>query len=121
MGKKVLLVEDEVRIREVVADYFKKDGWEVYETDNGSSAIDWFDAIYPDLVILDIMMPQMDGFAVTKQVRMSSGVPIILLTAKSSDDDKIHGFELGADDYVTKPFSITELQARIQRLIQRMF
>ncbi|KLV27664.1 DNA-binding response regulator [Niallia circulans] len=119
MGKKVLLVEDEVRIREVVADYFKKDGWEVYETDNGSSAIDWFDAIYPDLVILDIMMPQMDGFAVTKQVRMNSGVPIILLTAKSSDDDKIHGFELGADDYVTKPFSPKVLVARANSLMKR--
>lgn len=119
MGKKVLLVEDEVRIREVVADYFKKDGWDVYETDNGSSAIDWFDAIYPDLVILDIMMPQMDGFAVTKQVRMRSGVPIILLTAKSSDDDKIHGFELGADDYVTKPFSPRVLVARANSLMKR--
>ncbi len=119
MGKKVLLVEDEVRIREVVADYFKKDGWDVYETDNGSSAIDWFDAIYPDLVILDIMMPQMDGFAVTKQVRMRSGVPIILLTAKSSDNDKIHGFELGADDYVTKPFSPRVLVARANSLMKR--
>lgn len=119
MGKKVLLVEDEVRIREVVADYFKQDDWDVYETDNGSSAIDWFDAIYPDLVILDIMMPQMDGFAVTKQVRKRSGVPIILLTAKSSDDDKIHGFELGADDYVTKPFSPRVLVARANSLMKR--
>lgn len=119
MEKKVLLVEDEVRIREVVADYFKQDNWDVYETDNGSSAIDWFDAIYPDLVILDIMMPKMDGFAVTKQVRMRSGVPIILLTAKSSDDDKIHGYELGADDYVTKPFSPRVLVARANSLMKR--
>lgn len=119
MGKKVLLVEDEGRIREVVADYFKKDGWEVYETDNGSSAMDWFDAIFPDLIILDIMMPQMDGFAVTKQVRMRSGVPIILLTAKSSDDDKIQGFELGADEYVTKPFSPKVLVARANSLMKR--
>lgn len=119
MGKKVLLVEDEVRIREVVADYFKKDGWEVYETDNGSSAMDWFDAIFPDLIILDIMMPQMDGFDVTKQVRMRSGVPIILLTAKSSDDDKIQGFELGADEYVTKPFSPKVLVARANSLMKR--
>ncbi len=119
MGKKVLLVEDEVRIREVVADYFKKDGWEVYETDNGSSAMDWFDAIFPDLIILDIMMPHMDGFAVTKQVRMRSGVPIILLTAKSSDDDKIQGFELGADEYVTKPFSPKVLVARANSLMKR--
>ncbi|TRZ39603.1 DNA-binding response regulator [Niallia circulans] len=119
MGKKVLLVEDEVRIREVVADYFKKDGWEVYETDNGSSAMDWFDAVFPDLIILDIMMPQMDGFAVTKQVRMRSGVPIILLTAKSSDDDKIQGFELGADEYVTKPFSPKVLVARANSLMKR--
>lgn len=119
MEKKVLLVEDEVRIREVVADYFKKDGWEVYETDNGSSAMDWFDAIFPDLIILDIMMPQMDGFAVTKQVRMRSGVPIILLTAKSSDDDKIQGFELGADEYVTKPFSPKVLVARANSLMKR--
>jgi len=119
MAKKVLLVEDEVRIREVVADYFKKDGWEVYETDNGSSAMDWFDAIFPDLIILDIMMPQMDGFDVTKQVRMRSGVPIILLTAKSSDDDKIQGFELGADEYVTKPFSPKVLVARANSLMKR--
>ncbi|MFP7254958.1 DNA-binding response regulator [Virgibacillus sp. 7505] len=119
MRKKVLLVEDELRIREVVADYFKMDGWEVHETDNGSSAIDWFDAIYPDLVILDIMMPKMDGFAVTKEVRAKSGVPIILLTAKSSDDDKIHGFDLGADDYVTKPFSPKVLVARANSLMKR--
>ncbi|MFD1177882.1 response regulator transcription factor [Paenibacillus puldeungensis] len=120
MGKKVLIVEDEFRIREVVSDYFIQDGWEVHEAENGSDALNWFDSLYPDLVILDIMMPRIDGFEVCRQIRSRSGVPIILLTAKSGDHDKILGFELGADDYVTKPFSPKVLIARANSLMKRV-
>lgn len=120
MKRKVLLIEDEVRIREVISDYFEQDDWEVYEADNGQDALHWFDSLHPDLIILDIMMPQMDGFEVCKQIRSCSGVPIILLTARSGDNDKVMGFELGADDYVTKPFSPKVLIARANSLMKRV-
>lgn len=120
LNKKLLLVEDELRIRELVSDYFIQDGWEVREADNGQDALLWFDSLLPDLVILDIMMPKMDGFQVCREIRKKSATPIILLTAKSADDDKIHGFELGADDYVTKPFSPKVLVARAAALMKRV-
>ncbi len=120
MNKKVLLVEDEARIREVIADYFIENGWDVHEADNGQDALLWFDTLHPDLVILDIMIPQMDGFEVCRHLRKRSGVPIILLTAKAADQDKISGFELGADDYVTKPFSPKVLVARANALMKRV-
>jgi two-component system OmpR family response regulator len=120
MNKKVLLVEDEIRIREVIADYFKQNQWEVYEAGDGKEALLRFDSLQPDLLILDIMMPKMDGWEVCRQVRSRSEVPIILLTAKSDDEDKIHGFELGADDYVTKPFSPKVLVARANVLMKRV-
>ncbi|WNS45333.1 response regulator transcription factor [Paenibacillus sp. MMS20-IR301] len=120
MKKKVLIVEDELRIRELIADYFTGDGWEVREADNGQDALIWFDALQPDLLILDIMLPKMDGFTVCREIRRRSAIPVILLTAKSADDDKIHGFELGADDYVTKPFSPKVLVARANALMKRV-
>jgi DNA-binding response OmpR family regulator len=120
MKKKLLLVEDEIRIREVIADYFLQNGWEVTEADNGRDALLWFDTVTPDLLILDIMMPYMNGFEVCRQIRSRSAVPIILLTAKSADEDKLHGFELGADDYVTKPFSPKVLVARANALMKRV-
>ncbi|KAF6631666.1 response regulator transcription factor [Paenibacillus sp. EKM208P] len=120
MKKRVLLVEDEIRIREVIADYFKQNNWEVYEAGNGKDALIWLDSVQSDLIILDIMMPELDGWEVCRQVRSRSGVPIILLTAKSGDDDKILGFELGADDYVTKPFSPKVLIARANALMKRV-
>lgn len=120
MKKRVLLVEDEIRIREIIADYFIQNDWEVHEADNGKDALVWFDSLNPDLIILDIMMPMLNGFEVCRQVRSCSGVPIILLTAKSGDDDKIQGFELGADDYVTKPFSPKVLVARANALMKRI-
>lgn len=120
MGNKVLIVEDEARIREVISDYFIQDGWDVHEIDNGRDALSWFDSLFPNLIILDIMMPQMDGFEVCRNIRSRSGVPIILLTAKSADQDKIYGFELGADDYVTKPFSPKVLVARANSLMKRV-
>jgi two-component system OmpR family response regulator len=120
MSKKVLLVEDEARIREVIADYFIQSGWDVHEADNGQDALLWFDTLHPDLIILDIMIPHMDGFEVCRQIRTRSGVPIILLTAKAGDQDKILGFEIGADDYVTKPFSPKVLIARANALMKRV-
>lgn len=119
MSKKVLIVEDETRIREIISDYFIQDGWEVIEAENGKDALDDFDSFYPDLIILDVMMPKMNGFEVCRKVRSRSGVPIIILTAKSADHDKVHGFELGADDYVTKPFSPKVLIARANSLMKR--
>ncbi|MGF7050519.1 DNA-binding response OmpR family regulator [Paenibacillus sp. DS2015] len=120
MSKIVLLVEDERRIREIVADYFKQQQWIVYEADNGKRALEMFEITKPNLIILDILMPGMDGFSVCRQIRNQSDVPIILLTAKSDDDDKIHGFELGADDYVTKPFSPKVLVVRANTLMRRL-
>ncbi|MFE4711459.1 MULTISPECIES: response regulator transcription factor [Paenibacillus] len=120
MNKKVLLVEDEIRIREVIADYFIQSDWDVYEAGNGQEALLRFDDLQPDLLILDIMMPEIDGWEVCRQVRSRSEVPIILLTAKSGEDDKILGFELGADDYVTKPFSPKVLVARANVLMKRV-
>jgi two-component system OmpR family response regulator len=120
LKKKVLLVEDEARIRELVSDYFIQNDWEVREVDNGKDALIWFDSLLPDLLILDIMMPKMDGFEVCRAIRKKSAIPIILLTAKSGDEDKIHGFELGADDYVTKPFSPKVLVARANALMKRV-
>lgn len=120
LKKKLLLVEDEIRIRELVSDYFIQNDWEVLEADNGRDALVWFDSLLPDLLILDIMMPAKNGFEVCREVRGKSAVPIILLTAKSTDDDKIYGFELGADDYVTKPFSPKVLVARANALMKRV-
>ncbi len=120
MEKKVLIVEDEARIREITSDYFKASGFEVYEAENGKEAIEVFDLNKVDLIILDIMMPQLDGWEVCKRIRNKSDVPIIILTARSDEDDKLLGFELGADEYVTKPFSPKVLVARAKTLFKRI-
>lgn len=120
MEKKVLIVEDEARIREITSDYFKASGFEVYEAENGKEAIEVFDLNKVDLIILDIMMPQLDGWEVCKRIRNKSDVPIIILTARSDEDDKPLGFELGADEYVTKPFSPKVLVARAKTLFKRI-
>ncbi|OPH50548.1 DNA-binding response regulator [Paenibacillus ferrarius] len=120
MDRKVLLIEDESLIREIVGDYFKREQWIVYEAENGLQALEMLEKLDPDLVILDILMPELDGWAVCKRIRAQSAVPIIMLTAKSEDDDKMLGFELGADDYVTKPFSPKVLVARAISLMKRV-
>ncbi|MEO3946686.1 response regulator transcription factor [Gorillibacterium sp. CAU 1737] len=120
MAKRVLIVEDEIRIREVLSDYFLQDGWDVSEAENGQDALRWIESCYPDLILLDVMMPEMDGFEVCREVRKRSGVPIILLTAKSAEQDKLLGYELGADDYVTKPFSPKVLVAKANSLMKRV-
>lgn len=119
MEKKVLLVEDEARIREIVSDYFRAENYKVYEASNGKDALDIFNENDFDLVILDIMIPELDGWSVCKRIRKNSDVPIIMLTARCEEDDELMGFELGADEYVTKPFSPKVLVARANMLLKR--
>jgi len=115
----VLLVEDEKRMREIVAAYFETAGYQVVEATNGLEAIDAFESQKIDLVLLDIMMPQVDGWTVCKRLRTKSDIPIIIITARSEDEDKLLGFDLGADEYVTKPFSPKVLVARAEALLKR--
>lgn len=119
MERKVLLVEDDALIREFVSDYFKQENWTVHEAENGLQAMELYGRIAVDLVILDIMMPEMDGWSVCRRIRRQSNVPIIIITARAEDDDQIMGFELGADEYVTKPFSPKVLLARANSLMKR--
>ncbi|OMF38056.1 DNA-binding response regulator [Paenibacillus sp. FSL H8-0548] len=119
MKRSILLVEDDVLMREFITDYFKKEQWEVYEADNGKLALELFEQTSIDLIVLDIMMPEMDGWSVCKAIREKSDIPIIIITARTEDDDHILGFELGADEYVTKPFSPRVLVARATALMKR--
>ena len=119
MNKTVLIVEDEIRIRFLVRDYFKKEGFNVLEASDGEEALRIFSENIVDLAILDIMMPKLDGLAVCRNIREVSNTPIILLTAKSQEEDKLFGYEMGADDYVTKPFSPKILIAKIKALLKR--
>jgi two-component system, OmpR family, response regulator ResD len=120
MGKTILIVEDEQRMRALLSDYFKKEGYVSLEASNGIEGIKTFNNNQIDLVILDIMMPFMDGWEVCKSIRKISNIPIILLTAKAEDDDKLLGYELGADDYITKPFSPKVLVAKVKALLKRV-
>ncbi|MEN1990126.1 response regulator transcription factor [Paenibacillus hubeiensis] len=120
MRNSVMLVEDEESIRELVSDYFTKSSWEVVEASNGQDALAIFNSRPISLVILDLMIPRMNGWDVCKQIRTVSTVPIIILTAKFEEENKLLGFELGADDYVTKPFSPKVLVARAEALMKRV-
>ncbi|MGG6313138.1 response regulator transcription factor [Paenibacillus macerans] len=119
MKRSILLVEDDALMREFITDYFKQEQWEVHEAENGRIALELFDQIPVDLVVLDIMMPEMDGWSVCRRIRGKSDVPIIIITARAEDDDQILGFELGADEYVTKPLSPRVLVARATALMKR--
>ncbi|WP_369903164.1 response regulator transcription factor [Bacillus manliponensis] len=119
MNKTVLLVEDERRLREIVSDYFRNEGFEVVEAEDGKQALQLFAEHTIDLIILDIMLPEIDGWSVCRRIRKESAVPIIMLTARSDEDDTLLGFELGADEYVTKPFSPKVLVARAKTLLKR--
>lgn len=120
MKRTLLLVEDDVHMREIIHDYFAAEHWDVVEAENGVAALDCFNIQTFDLVILDIMMPLLDGFAVCRYIRKRSDVPIIIITAKEADDDQVYGYELGADEYVTKPLSPKVLIARANALIKRV-
>lgn len=117
--KKILVVDDEQKIVEVVASYLQRDGYQPLTAGDGREALAVFAQMEPDLVILDLMLPQISGEDVCKAIRRTSRVPIIMLTARVDVDEKIEGLSIGADDYVTKPFSPRELMARVQSLLRR--
>lgn len=118
--QKILVVDDEARMRKLVSDFLVREGYEVLEAANGEEAMDQF---YADkeivLIILDVMMPRMDGWQVLREIRESSQVPVIMLTARADERDELKGFDLGVDEYVTKPFSPRTLVARVNAILRR--
>ena len=119
-AQKILVVDDEARMRKLVADFLAKEGFEVLEAEDGEKAMDLFYAEKDiALVILDVMMPKMDGWQVLREIRESSQVPVIMLTARSDEKDELRGFDLGVDEYVTKPFSPRTLVARAVAILRR--
>lgn len=119
MGSKILIVEDEEKLREVLCDYLRSRGEQPFEARDGVEALALIEEQPFDAVLLDIMMPKLDGLSVCRAVRRTNDVPIIFLTALSDEEDKLLGYELGADDYVTKPFTMSVLYAKITALIRR--
>lgn len=117
----ILIAEDEKDIRDLVSLHLSKDDYKVFEAENGIEAINIFESNKIDLAILDVMMPKLDGFAVIKKIRESSTIPVIFVTARDEDMDKILGLGLGADDYMVKPFSPLELTARVQAQLRRYY
>jgi DNA-binding response OmpR family regulator len=115
----VLIVDDEPIVREVVADYLRKDGFRVESAADGPEALSRFAAARPDLVLLDLMLPGIDGLEICRRIRTTSNVPIIMVTAKSEETDTIIGLGVGADDYIAKPFSPRELVARVKAVLRR--
>lgn len=120
MGKqKILIVDDDMHIAELVSLYMMKDGYETEEVYDGREAVKAAETFQPDLILLDLMLPGMDGYQVCREVRKNSRVPIIMLTAKGETFDKVLGLELGADDYIVKPFDPKELVARVKAVLRR--
>lgn len=118
--QRVLLVEDEEKLQQIVMDYFKAKGdYELICVEDGMAALECFEEEEFDLIILDIMMPRLDGFSVCKEIRKKQDIPIIFLTAKSDEEDQLYGYTLGADDYITKPFSLGLLYAKVTALLKR--
>lgn len=116
---RILVVDDEIKIREVVSEYAKVSGYECDQASNGYDAIEMVKRNSYDCVILDIMMPELDGFSACKKIKEIKNVPVIMLSARQEEDDKLFSFDLGVDDYVTKPFSPKELMARIKVVCER--
>ncbi|MDD3026723.1 MAG: response regulator transcription factor [Erysipelotrichaceae bacterium] len=119
MKSKILIVDDEQDIRELIKFYLKKEGFEVFEASNGFEALEILESEYIDLGIIDVMMPKMDGFELVEKMKDIKDVPVIMLTAKSQSKDKLRGFDVGVDDYVTKPFDASELIARVKAVLKR--
>jgi DNA-binding response OmpR family regulator len=117
---KILLVDDEKRILEVLEAYLEREGYEIHCADNGIDALKKAKTINPDLIVLDLMLPDISGEEVCRLVRKESDVPILMLTAKSAEDDRINGIVMGADDYLTKPFSPREVVVRVQAILRRV-
>jgi two-component system, OmpR family, response regulator ResD len=118
-GERILVVDDEPTVREVVQHYLEREGYRVQAAEDGQAALAAFGADAPDLIVLDLMLPGVDGIEVCRQVRAKASTPIIMLTAKGHESDRIVGLELGADDYVVKPFSPRELVARVRSVLRR--
>jgi DNA-binding response OmpR family regulator len=119
-GKRVLVVDDDVKTVELVKLYLNRDGYRVFTAYDGVEALRLARESHPDLIVLDLMLPGIDGLQVCRTLRSESDVPIIMLTAKTTDQDKLTGLDLGADDYVTKPFSPKELAARVRAVLRRL-
>ena len=119
-AKKILIVDDEPPIREILKCNLGKEGYNIIEASDGASAVDIALEKKPDLILLDIMLPKLDGLSVCKRIKQSLNIPIIMLTAKDGEIDKILGLELGADDYITKPFSVRELVARVKANLRKV-
>jgi len=119
MSQRVLVVEDEEMVAEVIGRYLRRDGHDVQVVHDGAQALAAFDRFGPDLVVLDLMLPGVDGMEICRRIRASSETPIIMVTARGEELDKLVGLELGADDYVTKPFSPRELAARVKAVLRR--
>jgi DNA-binding response OmpR family regulator len=115
----VLVVDDEPMVRDVLARYLEQAGFDVSTADDGEQALSVFGEARPDLVLLDLMLPRIDGFEVFRRMRSASSTPVIMLTARGEETDRVVGLELGADDYVTKPFSPREVVARVQAVLRR--
>ncbi len=118
---KILIVDDEKLIREVIRDYLEQEQMECLEASNGQEAIDILEKEDVKLIVMDIMMPKMDGYTALKTIRKTSNIPCIMLSARSDEYDKLLSFELGVDDYITKPFSLKELVARIKAVMKRKY
>ncbi len=119
-GYKILIADDDVNVHQSLNAYFKREGYQVMSAYDGEEALLLAKNIHPDMIVLDIMMPKKDGLVVCREIRAESNVPIIMLTAKGEEFDKLLGLELGADDYITKPFSPREVLARVKTVLRRM-
>lgn len=120
MPKKILIVEDEANIRELLRLYLEREGYTVLEAENGVEGIKKWKSDKPDMLLLDVMMPVMDGWAVCREIRAESDVPIIMLTAKGETADRVSGLDMGADDYIVKPLEMPEVIARVRAVFRRM-
>lgn len=118
-GLKILIADDEIRMRRILSDYLQIKGYEPVCAQDGAQAWEVFQQQRPDLVLLDVMMPKMDGWEVCRRIRACSAVPVIMLTARGEEEDELHGFSLGADEYVAKPFSLKILLARVEAVLRR--
>ena len=121
MGYKILIADDEAEIRSLLKLYLENDGYSVVEAEDGIKALEMVTSEKPDLCVLDIMMPGMDGYQVLRKIREDNNIPVIILSAKDADSEKILGLNLGADDYIAKPFNALEAVARINSNIRRFY
>ena len=120
MSKKILIVEDDGNIRELLRLYLEREGYEITEAANGEEGVELWRKLNPDMILLDVMMPIMDGWQVCKIIRKESKVPIIIMTAKGETFDKVNGLEMGADDYIVKPLEMREVIARVRAIFRRL-